>query len=325
MFHILGDRKDVKGSRGQGFKDSRIQGFKGSRQKGKLAFYVTTFRGAILENSEEYCRLNGLNIFYRKFRADPEKVIIVIAHGLGEHSGRYTNLFERLVPEGITFYALDFRGHGKSDGKRGHVFSFGEYLEDLHAVVEIATKEKKPGMKCFLLGHSMGGLIAINYALRRQEIIDGLIISSPSLGVAVKVPAVKAALGKIMSSLWPGLSLNNELDASKISHDDKVVAAYKNDPLVHDRVTARWFTEFLSAMEEANRGASDIKVSTLMQIAGDDHLVNAGASKAFFERLTVKDKKLHVYDGLYHEVFNEREEERKSVLNDLGAWISSHI
>jgi len=189
----------------------------------------------------------------------------------------------------------------------------------------VAVKEKKPGMKCFLLGHSMGGLIAINYAISRQDTIDGLIISSPSLGVAVKVPAVKAVLGKAMSSLWPGLSLNNELDASKISHDEKVVAAYRNDPLVHDRVTARWFTEFLSAMENANNQVSQIKAPFLMQIAGDDHLVNAAASKAFFEKLTSKDKTLHVYNGLYHEIFNEKEEERKSALDDLENWVGSRM
>jgi len=282
-----------------------------------------------LENTtgytEGYIKQNGLNIFYRRYIADSEKALLVIAHGLGEHSGRYVNVVKRLVPKGITVYAPDFRGHGKSDGKRGHVLSFGEYLEDLHPIVETALKEKKPGMKCFLLGHSMGGLIAINYAIRRQETIDGLIISSPSLGVAVKVPAIKAALGKVMSSLWPGLSLNNELDASKISHDDKVVAAYKNDPLVHNRVSVRWFTEFLSAMENANKEAQNIKVPVLMQIAGDDHLVNAGVSKSFFGKLAIKDKTLHVYDGLYHEGYNEREKDRKIVIDDLETWINSHI
>lgn len=278
----------------------------------------------IPEHTEGYCRNNGLDIFYRRYKADSEKAVLVIAHGLGEHSGRYVNVVEKLVPEGITIFAPDFRGHGKSNGERGHVLSFGEYLEDLDSVVGIALKEKKPGVKCLLLGHSMGGLIAINYAISRQEKIDGLIISSPSLGVAVKVPAIKAALGKIMSSLWPGLSLNNELDASKISHDDKVVAAYKNDPLVHDRVSARWFTEFLSAMENANDKAMEIKAPVLMQIAGDDHLVNAEAAKSFFEKLAVKDKTIHVYGGLYHEVYNETEEDRKSVLNDLDAWVKSH-
>ena len=275
--------------------------------------------------SEGYYTQDGLNIFYRQYKANPEKARMVIAHGLGEHSGRYLNVINRLVPKGISIFAPDFRGHGKSDGKRGHVLSFGDYLEDLYSMFGVAAKEKKPGMKCFLLGHSMGGLIAINYAIRRQETIDGLIISSPSLGVAVKVPAVKAVLGKAMSSIWPGLSLNNELDASKISHDEKVVSAYKNDPLVHDRVTARWFTEFLSAMENANNQVSKIKVPFLMQIAGDDHLVNAAASKSFFEKLSSKDKTLHVYDGLYHEIFNEKEEDRKLAIDDLENWTGSRM
>jgi len=277
------------------------------------------------EYSEGYCKHDGLSIFYRQYKANPEKARMVIAHGLGEHSGRYVNVINRLVPKGISIFAPDFRGHGKSDGKRGHILSFGDYLEDLYSMFGVALKEKKPGMKCFLLGHSMGGLIAINYAISRQETIDGLIISSPSLGVAVKIPAIKAVLGKAMSSLWPGLSLNNELDASKISHDEKVVAAYRNDPLVHDRVTARWFTEFLSAMENANNQVLKIKVPFLMQIAGDDHLVNAAASKSFFEKLSSKDKTLHVYDGLYHEIFNEKEEDRKLAIDDLENWTGSRI
>lgn len=275
--------------------------------------------------TEGYIKQNDLNIFYRQYKANPEKARMIITHGLGEHSGRYLNVINRLVPKGISIFAPDFRGHGKSDGKRGHVLSFGDYLEDLYSISGMATKEKKPGIKCFLFGHSLGGLIAINYAIRRQETIDGLIISSPSLGVTVKVPAIKAVLGKAMSSLWPGLSLNNELDASKISHDEKVVAAYRNDPLVHDRVTARWFTEFLSAMEKANNQASEIKVPFLMQIAGDDHLVDAAASKSFFERVSSKDKVLHVYEGLYHEIFNEKEEDRKLALDDLESWIGSRM
>jgi alpha-beta hydrolase superfamily lysophospholipase len=275
--------------------------------------------------SEGYCRQDGLKIFYRNYKADPEKALMIIAHGLGEHSGRYLNVIKMLVPKGITVFAPDFRGHGKSEGKRGHVLSFGDYLDDLSAMFGVAEKGKKPGVKCFLLGHSMGGLIAINYAIGKQDTIDGLIISSPSLGVAVKVPAVKAVLGKAMSSLWPGLSLNNELDASKISHDEKVVAAYKNDPLVHDRVTARWFTEFLSAMENANNRAPEIKKPFLMQIAGDDHLVNASASKAFFEKLSSKDKTLHVYDGFYHESYNEKEEKRKVAIDDLENWMGAHM
>jgi alpha-beta hydrolase superfamily lysophospholipase len=171
----------------------------------------------------------------------------------------------------------------------------------------------------------MGGLIAINFSLRFPEMIDGLIVSSPVLGIKVKVPIIKRALGRFMSSIWPGMTLGNEVDASKISHDEEVVRAYENDPLVHDRVSARWFTEFLGAMEEVNRLCSKLDVSTLMQVAGDDDLVDAVASKAFFENLNLDDKTLYLYDGLYHEIYNEVEDQRDKVLSDLETWIENHI
>ena len=125
--------------------------------------------------------------------------------------------------------------------------------------------------------------------------------------------------------MWPGLLLGNELDATKISRDESVVKAYQDDPLVHDRVSARWFTEILSAMEAVNRQASRMQIPVLMQVAGDDHLVNAQSSRQFFENLTVADKTLHMYDGLYHEIYNELDDQRQKVLGDLEAWLENHL
>ena len=119
--------------------------------------------------------------------------------------------------------------------------------------------------------------------------------------------------------------MGNELDASKISHDPDVVKAYLDDPLVHDRVTARFFTEFMAAMDETNANASDIKVPILMQVAGDDHLTDAQSAKAFFERLDTPDKTLHFYDNLYHEVYNETAAEKEMVLDDLEKWLTAHV
>lgn len=277
------------------------------------------------ETTGNFTSQDGLKIFYRSYQADNERARLVIAHGLGEHSGRYGNVVERLLPKGITIWALDLRGHGHSDGRQGHVSTFDQYLSELRTMVEIATEGGPDAIKIFLLGHSMGGLVALNFPPRFPEIIDGVIASSPSLGLTVKVPAIKGALGKIMSSIWPSLTLGNELDASKISHDEEVVRAYEKDPLVHDRVTARWFTEFLSAMETTNQLASKIKVPILMQVAGDDHLVSAQSSKTFFEKLDLEDKTLHFYDDLYHEIYNEREDQRAKVLTDLETWLEVHI
>lgn len=277
------------------------------------------------ETTGSFTSQDGLKIFYRRYQADNERARLVIVHGLGEHSGRYGNVVERLLPKGITIWALDLRGHGHSDGWRGHVSTFDLYLSELRTMVEIASEGGPDAIKIFLLGHSMGGLVALNFALRFPEIIDGVIASSPTLGLAVKVPAIKGGLGKIMSSIWPSLSLSNELDASKISHDEEVVCAYKKDPLVHDRVSARWFTEFLSAMETTNQLASKIKIPILMQVAGDDHLVSAQSSKTFFEKLDLEDRTLHFYDDLYHEIYNEGEDRRAKVLTDLETWLKIHI
>jgi len=267
----------------------------------------------------------GLKIFYRRYQANPEKARMVIAHGLGEHSGRYGNVVERLLPEGISVWALDHRGHGQSDGTRGHVFAFFQYVAELSKLVEMASYGIAEGVKVFLLGHSLGGLIALRFAADFSKMVDGVIVSSPALGLPGDLPAVKAFVGRIMSAIWPTFSLANELDVPKICHDEGVVCAYRDDPLVHDRVTARWFTEFLSAMEAANHSATEIKVPLLMQLAGDDHLTNVDASTSFFDALGSDDKTLYVYDGLYHEIYNEREEQRKQVLDDLDAWLLKHI
>jgi alpha-beta hydrolase superfamily lysophospholipase len=276
------------------------------------------------EKTDTFASHDGVNIFYRQFQAADEQARLVIAHGLGEHSGRYGNVVNRLLPANYSLWIPDHRGHGQSGGKKGHVLNFEQYLLDLRLMVELAKEGLPEGRKIFLLGHSMGGLIALYFVVQNPELIDGVIASSPALGMVIEVPAVKNALGQVMSFLWPGLQLGNELDATKISRDESVVKAYQNDALVHDRVSARWFTEMLSTMEEVNRQASRMQIPVLMQVAGDDHLVNAQSSKQFFEKLTVADKTLHMYDGLYHEIYNELDEQRQKVLGDLEAWLENH-
>ena len=277
------------------------------------------------EKTDAFASHDGVDIFYRQIQAADERARLVVAHGLGEHSGRYGNVVNRLLPVNYSIWIPDHRGHGQSGGKRGHVLNFEQYLLDLRLVVEMVRAGLPEGRRVFLLGHSMGGLIALYFAQQNPDLIDGVIASSPGLGMVIKVPAVKNVLGQVMSFIWPGLLFGNELDATKISRDESVVNAYQNDPLVHDRVSARWFTEMLSTMEEVNRQASRIQIPVLMQVAGDDHLVSAQSSQQFFEKLTVTDKTLYMYDGLYHEVYNELDEQRQKVLSDLEAWLENHI
>ena len=277
------------------------------------------------EQTGTFTGSDNVQIFYRHYAAEPERARMVIAHGLGEHSGRYGNVVSLLMDAGISAWVPDHRGHGQSGGKRGHVLNFMQYVTDLQLMVEQARRDMPAGMRCFVFGHSLGGLIALYCAQQFPGLVDGLVISSPALGMVIEVPAVKKIAGLIMSVVYPGLSMGNELDASKISHDPQVVRAYEDDPLVHDRVSARFFTEFMSAMETVNQHASAIKAPLLLQLAGDDHLVNARASQDFFKNLDSEDKTLHVYDGLYHEIYNETESERRRVLQDLAAWLEAHI
>lgn len=226
---------------------------------------------------------------------------------------------------GISVWAMDHRGHGKSEGERGHIQSFDEYIFDLKQMITIARKEMPTPMKFFLLGHSMGGCIALYLAQAHPKMIDGVIASSPGLRPSMKVPAVKSAMGKMMSSIWPKLSFDTELNSSHLSHDASVVEAYDNDPLVHRKVSARWFTEFLAAMEKTSKNAKNIHIPILMQVAGDDRLVDPITSKNFFENVTSKNKTLHFYEGLFHEIYNETDNDRQRVLNDLESWLETHI
>ncbi|MBW2031595.1 MAG: lysophospholipase [Deltaproteobacteria bacterium] len=264
---------------------------------------------------------DGLRIFYRIYRSSHEVSRIAIVHGIGEHSGRYGNVVDTLLPKGISIWALDLRGHGKSEGKRGHIRSFDEYISDVLSLIHTIKEKKGDDTKCFLLGHSMGGLVAICFGLKYPDLIDGLIVSSPALGLAVEVPTVKRVLGNLMSRVFPSFTMANGLDVSMLSHDEQVVKAYIKDPLVHDRVSARWFTEILNAMEYVNSSVTKFKIPILMQIARDDHLTDPLVSEEFFERLTVRDKTLRVYEGLYHEIYNEKKDMRRKPLQDLRGWL----
>ena len=266
-----------------------------------------------------------LDLFYQYLLSGAERGRLVIAHGLGEHSGRYQELMKELAELGLSCWAPDHRGHGRSGGRRGHVDTFDQYLTDLDQLMAVANQDRPAGQRLFLFGHSMGGLIAVRYVQKHPRAVDGLALSSPALGMVIKVSGLKLKMAEIMSKLWPALSLNNGVDSAYISHDAATVTAYRNDPLVHPKITARWTMEFLHAIQTANDQAAEVKVPCSMQIAGDDHLVSAPSSRTFFEHLAVSDKTLHYYEDYYHENFNETPDRREIALADLKAWLGARL
>lgn len=222
---------------------------------------------------------------------------------------------------GYAFWACDHRGHGKSGGKRGHVNSFDEYLADLHRLIGIA-RESTPALKTFLIGHSLGGPIAPRYAQKYPGELAGLILSGPAFRDKVASPA-KILLAKAISPIIPTFTAKTGLDPSLISRDREVVRKYVEDPMVHGVATARWYTEYRRAQDEAMQVASKLVLPTLILQGGADGIVDASATSEFFRKLASPDKTLRVYEGFYHEVLNEPGKE--SVLRDMDAWLTARI
>lgn len=259
-------------------------------------------------------------IFYRRWGPFRPRAAVIVVHGLGEHCGRYDNVVGALCPKGLAVYGLDLRGHGRSGGRRGHVSSFSEYLEDTEHLIAVVGKQD-PDASRFLLGHSMGGLIALRYAISHPEGLSGLALSSASLKIKGEVPAIKVALGRLFSRILPAFTMNNGLDSRDVSRDPAVVKAYEDDPLVHHRVSARWYTEFVDAMAASHRDAALLEVPILILQAGDDSMVDAEGSRALFEEVTVEDKEIRLFDGYYHEIFNDVGKEQ--ALDALAVWIEN--
>ena len=262
-------------------------------------------------------------IYYQIWKPSGKpKGILIITHGIGEHSGRYAHVAEHLARFGFAVWAFDYRGHGKSDGKRGHVDSFEDYAADVGQTIRIA-KEHYTGIKVFLMGHSLGGLVASYYTEKHPSELDGLIASAPALREKMKVSPVKTFLGRTLSSIVPTFTTTTGLDPNLLSHDQEVVQKYVEDPLVHKVATARWFTEYRRVQSETMQGADKITKPCLIIQSGADGIVDPSATNEFFKRIKSSDKTLKVYEGFYHESLNEIGKE--SVLGDIDTWLSARV
>lgn len=271
-----------------------------------------------------FAGVNSQQIYYCRWKSENPRGVVVIAHGLGEHSGRYANLIQIMQDDGVSFYALDHRGHGRSEGKRGHISSFSEYIEDLKTLFSLVLKENQT-IPIILLGHSMGGVIAFQYALSYPRDINGLILSSAGLIPAGGIPGWKRLLASFLSKIAPELAMSNGLNSSDLSHDQAVVNAYVSDPLVHDRVSSRWFTEFSQAAADSLQRAAELKMPLLIVHGTDDKIVDFQGSKAVMENASSRDKQFYLFEGLYHETMNETSPEKEKVVESIREWILKQL
>lgn len=251
------------------------------------------------------------------------KTILLVSHGWAEYSGRYANLVNHFVPKGYAVYGLDHRGHGKSEGLRGYVERFSEYLDDLKTFYDI-VHGKHADTKIFLIGHSMGGAIATAYTVRHQNELAGLILS----GAVLKIPAGQSPLliaaARMLSILLPKMGVKRVLDASGISRDKSVVDAYVNDPLVYrGKIRARFAAEILKAVLELSNDMTSINIPILIMHGTADRLSDPQGSRMLFERVGSNDRTLKLYEGFYHEIFNEPD--HLQVMSDVENWLTARL
>ncbi len=265
----------------------------------------------------------GTNLYYQGWLPEGRSVaVLLIVHGLAEHSGRYGNVVDHFVPLGYAVYGIDHPGHGRSDGPRVYVERFQDFLDPLQVFLG-RIRDWQPGIPIFLLGHSLGGLISAAYLLDQPDEPAGAILSAPSVMMPGSVSTLTLLTGKVLSALLPRLGLVR-LEAEGVSRDPAVVRAYREDPLVFTgKITARLGTELLQAMGRVLAEARKIRRPLLILQGAADKLVDPRGAQVLFDRVSSVDKTIKVYEGLYHEVFNEPEHDQ--VLGDVEKWLAGQL
>ena len=248
--------------------------------------------------------------------------VLVIAHGLGEHSGCYRHVAEALGEAAdVDVLAFDFRGHGRSPGRRGVVRRYDELTADLLGALAWAGRQR-PEAPLFVLGHSNGGQVALRAALEEAP-IAGLILSNPLIQIAAPVPPWKRLAGEVLLRVAPGVTLATDLTDDLMTNDPENLAARRCDPLRHTRICAPLFFGMLAFAPVLSARAAEVRAPVLMLLGGADPVLDAAASRAAFESLGSPDKQLRLYPEMLHEPLNDLD--RRRVLDDIAAWLTTHL
>jgi alpha-beta hydrolase superfamily lysophospholipase len=260
---------------------------------------------------------DGTRLSWRAWPVPDARAQVLAVHGLGEHSGRYERLAQALNRHGYGCWAVDLRGMGRSDGRRGHVDRWRQWIEDCTAFADL-VRERSGETEVVPLGHSFGGVVVASAVLSGALRPRRFVLSNPAFRPAVAVPGWKLALGRATSGLVPTLALGNEVDPALLSRDPAVVAEYTADPLVHDRISSRLFTEWVAASEDALRRAGELTVPCLLIVSEDDRIIDREGALEFARRAGDRATVLS-FPGRFHEPFNDVDAEE--VFAGLAAWL----
>ena len=268
---------------------------------------------------------DGNRLFWRRHTPDGSpRAALLIVHGLAEHSGRYLHVLDSFANAGFDCWAHDYRCHGQSPGLRVHVQHFDEFLTDLDAVRGLVSKAR-PDLPLFLIGHSQGGLIVLREALAHPQGLEGIVVSSPFLGMhpTAAPSAPLHMVANIVSTFAPKLMFSKVAEPSALSRDPKVPEAYIADPLVSTTVSARWFTSVLRAHADTQARAPTLSVPALVMQSGEDRLTDPAATRSLVADAPSDLVDYVEWEGLYHEMFNEPEKEM--VFERVEEWLSNRL
>ena len=265
------------------------------------------------------CRL-----LLRSLRPQRPRAVLAIVHGLGEHSGRYQALAEALVGHQLAYYSFDLRGHGQSDGLRGDVQNFGDYLNDVDAFLNV-VRQREPALPVFLMGHSLGGVIAVFYALAHQAELAGLIVASAPFQLFSPPGPLSLAGARFLSAIAPRIKISNDLDPAHLSNNPALAAEYLADPLIERQVTVKWATEFFSTYQKAAERARELLLPVLVLHGEVDEIADVAGARAFYQGVGSMDKSLHTFPGLRHELYSELPENRVDVFATLLRWLDARL
>lgn len=266
---------------------------------------------------------SGCRIYTQNWQPGaPPKAVLILAHGLAEHSNRYVDIAKFFTEQGFAVYALDHEGHGHSQGLRGYINRFDDFLNTLDQYCDDVAA-LHPNSKLFLIGHSMGGVISTAYLLEHQQKLSGCILSGPALATGDVISPIQKAVVNVLSVILPKLPLL-QLEANDVCHDPAVVEAYKNDPYVFTgKIRVRLISEILRTADRVLSNAANITIPMLMLHGGDDKMASPAGSEKLYAAVSSPDKTIKIYPGLYHEIFLEPE--KLSIYAEIQAWIEARI
>lgn len=265
---------------------------------------------------------DGNQLFYQSWIPhEAPHAVLIIVHGFSDHSGRYMTIVDNLVPRRIAVYSFDQRGHGRSPGQRGYINSFSEYRDDVLTFTRLVAGQE-PDIPLFLLGHSMGGLIGLDFGLHHPQEVNGVIASSPHLSDPPVSP-ILITLSRALSTVWPTFSMDAGMDNTGLSRDPDVVQTFLDDPLNHGKGTARLATELSKAVAGTNANAASFQPPLLIIHGTADRLTDPEASRRFYEKVTSSNKTFIAYEGGYHEGHNDIHHDRVTI--DIAQWLDKQI